>query len=110
MKISKQLRGEVVELKVEGRLDGYWSDHLAETLRQEIRNGAHHIQLDLSEVAFLSSAGIGMLVRFYKDLKSIHGSFAVSNCSRNVLKVLQLSKLDDVLVAKITDAALPATT
>jgi anti-sigma B factor antagonist len=100
MQITRRLSGETIELKVEGRLDGYWADHLAAAVDQEIRQGSHHIQLDLSQVAFLSSAGIGMLVRFYKDLKSIQGSFAVSNCSRNVLKVLELSKLVELLVAK----------
>jgi anti-anti-sigma factor len=99
MKISKRITGEIVELKIEGRLDGYWADHLAAAVDQEIRQGAHHIQADLSQVAFLSSAGIGVLVRFYKDLKSIRGSFAVSNCSRHVMKVLELSKLKDILVA-----------
>jgi anti-anti-sigma factor len=107
MQIIKQLRGETVELKVEGRVDGYWADHLAAAVDQEIREGSHHIQLDLSQVAFLSSAGIGTLVRLYKDLKSIQGSFAVSNCSRNVLKVIQLSKLEDVLVATAMPESLP---
>src|SRR6478672_5718164 len=105
MQITKQLRGETVELKIEGRIDGYWADHLAAAVDQEIRQGSHHIQLDLSQVAFLSSAGIGTLVRLYKDLKSIQGSFAVSNCSRTVLKVLQLSKLEDILVAKVAGVA-----
>jgi anti-anti-sigma factor len=100
MHITKRLIGQIVELKIEGRVDGYWSDHLAAAVDQEIRQGSHHIQLDLSQVAFLSSAGIGTLVRLYKDLKSIQGSFAVSNCSGIVLKVLELSKLVDLLVAK----------
>src|SRR6266404_1088679 len=100
MQITKRLIGETVELKVAGRVDGYWADHLAAAVDQEIRQGSHHIQLDLSQVAFLSSAGIGTLVRLYKDLKSIQGSFAVANCSRIVLKVLELSKLVDLLVAK----------
>jgi len=103
----KQLRGATVELKIHGRVDGYWADHLVAAVNHEIRQGSHDIQLDLSQVGFLSSAGIGALVRLYKDLKSIQGSFAVSNCSRNVLKVLQLSKLEDVLVAKTPAVALP---
>ena len=94
MQITKRLSGETVELQVEGRVDGYWADHLAAAVDQEIRQGSHHIRLDLSQVAFLSSAGIGTLVRLYKDLKSVQGSFSVSNCSRNVLKVIQLSKLE----------------
>jgi len=56
MQITKRLLGETVELKVEGRVDGYWADHLAAAVDQEIRQGSHHIQLDLSQVAFLSSA------------------------------------------------------
>jgi anti-anti-sigma factor len=100
MQITKKLSGEAVELKVEGRLDVYWADHLAAAVDQEIRDGVHHIRLDLSEVAFLSSAGIGVLVRFYRDLKSIHGSFALCNCSHHVLKILELTKLDKLLVAR----------
>ena len=108
MEITKQILGEVVELKIQGRVDGYWADHLAGAIDREIRQGSHNIRLDLSQVPFLSSAGIGTLVRLYKDLKSIQGTFVVSNCSRNVLKVLQLSKLEDVLIARIPAVALPA--
>ena len=75
MQITKRFRGETVELKIEGRVDGYWADHLAEAVDQEIRQGSHHIQVDLSQVTFLSSAGIGTLVRLYKELKSVQGSF-----------------------------------
>jgi anti-anti-sigma factor len=106
VEITKQVLGEIVELTVQGRVDGYWADHLAAAVDQEIRQGSHNIRLDLSQVPFLSSAGIGTLVRLYKDLNAIHGTFAVSNCSRNVLKILQLSKLEDVLVAKPSAATL----
>lgn len=109
MEITKELRGETLELKIQGRVDGYWADHLSAAVDQEIRQGHHHIQLDLSQVAFLSSAGIGTLVRLYKDLKSIQGSFAVSNCSRTVLKVIQLSKLEDILIAKVAASSSGAT-
>jgi anti-anti-sigma factor len=105
MEITRQMRGEALELKVQGRVDGYWSDHLSAAVDREIRQGHHHIELDLSLVGFLSSAGIGTLVRLYKELKGIQGSFVISNCSRYVLKVLQLSKLEDVLVGKVADVS-----
>src|SRR5215813_3069578 len=84
MQITKRLLGKVVELKVEGRLDVYWAEHLAAAVDEEIRQGSHHIRLDLASVAFLSSAGIGVLVRIARELKSIGGSFAVWNCSPGV--------------------------
>jgi anti-anti-sigma factor len=106
MQITKRSIGKVVELKIEGRVDGYWADHLGTAVDQEIRQGSHHIRLDLSEVPYLSSAGIGVLVRFYRDLKSIQGSFAVSNYSRTVLKVIELSKLEGVLLANASESSL----
>jgi anti-anti-sigma factor len=99
MQITKRVVGQKVELKIEGRLDVYWADHLATAVNQEIHQGSHHICLDLSQVAFLSSAGIGVLMRFYRELKSIEGSFAVSKCSQNVLKILELTHLEKLLVA-----------
>ena len=37
MQITKRFIGETIELKVEGRLDVYWADHLAAAVDQEIR-------------------------------------------------------------------------
>src|SRR5215472_2180520 len=97
MEIQKRFSTDVIELTVKGRLDGYWADHLASALEGEIREGSHHILLDLSEVAFLSSAGIGVLVKFYKQLKAIQGSLAVSKSSKQVRKILEISGLKEVL-------------
>src|SRR6476661_4162607 len=73
VEISRRYSRDTVELSVTGRLDGYWSDHLASALDEEIRLGRHHLLLDLSDVVFMSSAGIGALVKSYNDLDSIQG-------------------------------------
>ena len=99
MEITVETSGEATKLKVKGRLDGYWADHLAKALEAEIRRGSHHLLLDLSEVVFLSSAGIGTLVRFYKQLREIQGSLLVSSASEQVRKVLEISRLTDMLCA-----------
>ncbi len=108
MEITKHHAGDLVELEVQGRLDGYWADHLASALDEAIRQGSHHVRLDLSQVAFLSSAGIGILVKFYNQLKNIQGSLAVSKSSEQVRKVLEVSGLKDVLLAKAAPAPGPS--
>jgi anti-anti-sigma factor len=100
MEINKRCSTDLVELTVKGRLDGYWADHLASALEEEIRDGSHHILLDLSEVAFLSSAGIGILVKFYKQLKDIQGSLSISKSSTQVRKILEISGLQEVLLSE----------
>ncbi len=69
-------------MKVKGRLDGYWSDHLALTLEETVRGGIHRIRLDLFAVDYISSMGVAVLVRFYKELRAIGGNFKVCNPSR----------------------------
>ncbi|PYX04829.1 MAG: hypothetical protein DMG88_23450 [Acidobacteria bacterium] len=99
MNITKRRSGDGVEIAVSGRIDGYWSDHLASALDEEIRAGSHQVLLDLSEVVFLSSAGIGMLVRFYKSLNSIQGSLSISKASERVRKVIEICGLQNILLA-----------
>jgi anti-anti-sigma factor len=108
MEITKRSSGDLVELEVKGRLDGYWADHLASALDEEIRQGSHHVLLDLSQVAFLSSAGIGILVKFYNQLKSIRGSLSISKSSEQVRKVLEISGLKDVLLVKVAPTVGPS--
>ena|SRR5215467_1917416 len=103
MQISKRQSGAIVDLLVEGRMDVHWSEHLATAVREEMRQGSHHVRLDLSRVPYLSSAGIGVLVRLHQEFKSIQGSFRVTNCSPTALKSLQITNLADLLIAKETD-------
>jgi anti-anti-sigma factor len=100
VEISRRYSRDTVELLVSGRLDGYWSDHLASALDEEIRLGRHHLLLDLSEVVFLSSAGIGVLVKSYNDLDSIRGSLSIWKASERVRKVIEICGLDQMLLAK----------
>ena len=105
MEIRVETSGEATRLKVKGRLDGYWADHLARALEEEIHRGSHHLLLDLSEVVFLSSAGIRILVSYYKQLKEIKGSLLVSEASEQVKKVLEISRLTGILLAIESTAA-----
>jgi anti-anti-sigma factor len=110
MQITKRLSGIIVELLVEGRMDVHWSEHLAAAVREEMRQGSHHIRLDLSRVPYLSSAGIGVLVRLHHEFKSIQGSFSVANCSPTALKSLEITNLAGLLVAKDKSASVGAAT
>src|SRR5215475_4374270 len=103
MEISRRQSGAVVKLLVDGRMDVHWSEHPAVAVREEMRQGSHHIRLDLSRVPYLSSAGIGVLVRLHQEFKSIQGSFRVTNCSPTALKSLEITNLANLLVAKETD-------
>ena len=100
MKIIKKPGKRSTRLIIKGRLDAYWSDHLSRELDKVIREGAHHLVLDLSNVGFMSSAGIGILLKYYKLLKEMNGSLTVSEISDPAKKILELSGLGKYLVSK----------
>ncbi len=106
MQITKVQHGEVTEVRISGRLDGYWAEHLSTGLADVIREGGHSIRVNLSEVSFLSSAGIRVLVQCFKQLRAIDGSLGVWHPSQHVTEVLKLAGLYDLLIS--TDQAAPA--
>jgi len=107
MEIVTQQLGEALEVRVKGRLDNYWTEHLRANLEEVIRGGAHGIRLNLSEISFLSSAGVGLLVKFHTQLKGIGGSFVITSPSERVKQVLDLCRLSTILLAQSTLVATP---
>jgi anti-anti-sigma factor len=100
MEIATHQSGDVLEVKVKGRLDNYWTEHLRRNLEEMVRGGAHVIRLNLAEISFLSSAGIGLLVQCHTQLKGIGGSFIVTNPSDRVKQVIELCRLSPILLAE----------
>ncbi len=92
-------------MKVRGRLDNYWTEHLRTNLEEFVRGGAHVIRLDLSEVSFLSSAGVGLLMLIYRQLKEIGGTLVVASPSVRVKQVLDLCKLSPILLTNQAPAS-----
>ena len=108
MEITKEQTGDVVEVRVKGRLDAYWADHLTRALEDVIREGADRIRLNMIEVVYMSSVGIRVLLKFYKQLQRINGSFAVSNPSEAVKTVLELAGLESLLATEAAAAEVAA--
>jgi anti-anti-sigma factor len=89
---------DLTTMRLKGRLDAYWSDHVGNAIEQLVRGGAHHLELDFSEVDYLSSAGIRVLLQHYKNLKAIQGSLRVIKPSPFVARTLSLSGFDGIFL------------
>jgi anti-anti-sigma factor len=108
MEITRTAADGCMELTITGRLDGYWADHLDAGLTETVREGHHRLRLNLSGVTFISSAGIAVLVKFYKRLTAIKGGLAISSASKPVRTVLDITRLSALLIDE-TPAAAPET-
>ncbi len=99
MEIISHTREGLLELQLKGRLDANWADHLGNAIESAIRAGQHHIDLDLAAVNYLSSAGIRVLLKYLRQLKTAHGALRVVRTTEPILSVLQLSGIANLLEA-----------
>jgi anti-anti-sigma factor len=109
VEIVRREAAGAVELVVSGRLDAYWADHLAAAIEESVQAGGHRLRLDMAGVAYMSSAGIRVLLRVRKQLQALGGSFAVVNPSAAVRSVLEMVGLQMLYAEpEASPAAAPA--
>lgn len=110
MQITQHRDDELLELRLAGRIDATWGEHLSATIEEAVRAGSHRVALNCSAVDYISSLGIGVIVTQYKLLQSVNGSLIVTNPSRFVREILNTVGLAGILLegAKNGTAAGPA--
>jgi len=97
MEITRVDRDDSPELHVSGRMDGYWSRHLEEAIDELMREGIHRVKLNLSKTAYISSAGIRVLVHAFREFSAVGGALMVVDPSPAVRRILDLAGLGEML-------------
>jgi len=105
MEVVRRQQAGFMELMVEGRLDGYWAQHLSEKIDDVVREGTHCIRLNLSGVSYISSAGIRVLLQAHQQLAAVNGWVAVCDPSPQVRQVIEMAGLSTLLSAEPPPAA-----
>jgi anti-sigma B factor antagonist len=85
----------VVSLR-EKRLDAVIAANFKEALVQRIEQGQRNIVLDMSEVSFMDSSGLGAVVFVMKHLGH-KGWLHICGVTPGVMAVLKLTRMDRVL-------------
>jgi anti-sigma B factor antagonist len=89
--------GQVKLVKLRGRLNlGESVDRLRETLDDLMDNGDTRIVMDLSEVPWIDSSGIGLLVKILTSAKQQGGSIKLLNPSKFTVQTLKMICLLDL--------------
>ena len=97
MDIELRSLGQVKVVKLRGRLNlGDSVDRLRETLDDLMGSGDTRIILDLSEVPWIDSSGIGLLVKILTSAKQRGGSIKLLNPSKFTVQTLTMISLLDL--------------
>jgi len=108
--VSRQSVHGVPVVAVSGEVDVYSAPKLSENLNQLLDAGTATIVVDLTEVAFLDSTGLGALIAARTATDKLGGSLPVVCTQDRILKLFTITGLDDVFsIFPTVDEAVTAT-
>lgn len=96
--VSQELK-RVLLIEVKGRVDSTTADKLGQELNDAIDAGKNQVVLDLSQVEYMSSAGLRELVSALKRIQRgavRGGDLRLAALSDRVQEVLELAGLDEI--------------
>jgi anti-sigma B factor antagonist len=94
--IQPRTEGEWEVIEVQGEVDMFTAPKLRESLTQAADAGKNRIVVDLTNVSFMDSTGLGTLVGGLKRVKENDGILALVCTHRPVLRVLSITGLTNV--------------
>jgi len=97
---------DIAIVDVSGRITvGEGNVALRETIRELIEKGSNKILLNLREVGYVDSSGLGELVKSYTTVRNRGGQMKLVNLSQRVHDLLQLTRLHSVFDIQADEAS-----
>ena len=98
LRVTEQERAGVTTLILGGELDAQSSPRLAELLTPAVAVPQANVQIDLTDVGYIDSTGLGVLVAALKQATDKSGSLELVRPSESVARLLHVTGLDKVFV------------
>lgn len=102
---SRQVDGVTI-VDLSGRITlGEGSVVLRDTVKDLASKGQKHIVLNLGDVSYIDSSGIGELVSAYTSVRNSGGELKLLNLTKKIRDLLQITKLYTVFDVKDDEAS-----
>lgn len=98
MPITKKSSADSIELFVAGRIDGAVANELEIVILEAVRSGAKLVYVNLAEATFLCSAGLRVLLQYWRQMKNAGKALRVANPSPEVDSVLVMTGFREQMV------------
>jgi len=94
MKITQRNVGDVTVLDCSGKITlGEGTMAVRNTVRDILKNGGRKIILNLGDVNYIDSSGIGELVSTYTSVTNQGGKLVLLNLTKKIQELLAITKL-----------------
>ena len=94
MQIEERTIGDVVVLDLKGKVTlGQGDELLKDKVNSLVNQGHRKILLNLADVPYVDSAGLGEIVRTYTTVSRQGGSMKLLNLTKRITDLLSITKL-----------------
>jgi anti-sigma B factor antagonist len=103
---ARSIGDDAYLIALAGEFDLHAGPEFERRVLEAIGRGASDLLIDLSEVSFIDSTTIGILMRTRKRLAPIGGRVLVVTSDRNILRLFEITALDRMfeIYSRRTDA------
>lgn len=88
---------EIAKVKIEGYLDSSTFPQLQEYLTSLVNEGQVRLLLDLSDLDYISSAGLGVLMGMLREVRDKGGDLKIVNMTEKIERVFNLLGFSRIL-------------
>ncbi len=96
MEITVKEKNGVSVMALSGRLDLASGTTLKEQVKAQLKKGQASIHLNLAQVEFINSSGLGALVSIMKEVRIQKGRFTLSNMAPYVQEIFDITQLSHI--------------
>ena len=100
IEVKKVVEGSILNVSLKGRLDTANSGEVAQDLLGSL-NGVKQLVLDFTDLVYISSSGLRILLQLVKQLKAQQGELIVCHVSKEIMEVFKMTGFSSLL--KIED-------
>jgi anti-sigma B factor antagonist len=98
--VDAEVVAKTARVRVQGEVDVYTAPQLRERLYGLVVDGADSVVLDLADMTFIDSTGLGVIVGTLKRLRESGGELTLRSPSRSTRKVLDITGLTRIVTVE----------
>jgi anti-anti-sigma factor len=93
MEVTKKSRGQFVILGIKGSLDMNNVKYIKKIFDDTVDSGINSVAIDMGELNYIDSSGIGSFIGLMTKLKGLGGSVVLLNMKPDIERIFAMTKL-----------------
>jgi len=100
LSVNVQEDSNVKVLEVNGEIDAYTAPELKETLMPLMKESGNEVEVDLENVQYMDSTGLGVFVSALKVSKESGSHYVLKNVQDRVFRIFEITGLSEIIEIK----------